>query len=362
MSLSPQTPNFSQLSSTARSFWDRREGGFAKWVLIAAGLAIAAGVVFAWGVILPFLIGVVGNTIQLAALCGVVAVLASPLYSKTVRLFLSNAFQLTMRWGYQKLIAKDPIGMLRNNVAQLAAEAKEFDGGVSQLAGSKQRLESDIQTQMDSVSHDKSMRDAATRKIVQMQAKLESLINTNDKQQMQLDIQGLQLAIQGYEATAGIALQTIKAEQPILDQTNRMYEQICRLRQLAQFKVQSLTQQADMYSKQRSMILASQRALGAAGRILKGDPQQLAIVDQTIEYLNNETADTIGAMKDFNRDSEKYLTNMDIEKDAQGSEAQKVFSQLEQKLSLPDILAGNQAGPQLAQGALAAGTVSRQDN
>lgn len=330
MSMTP--PDFSQMATTARSFWDRKEGSFGKWVLICAGLLLAGGIVFAWGVILPFLIGVVGNTIQLALLIGVLLVLTSPIWSSRVRLFVSNAFQLAMRWGYQSLIAKDPIGMLRNNVDTMRKQAAEFDKAVGQLAGSKQRLESDIQVNLAAINKDKGMAEAAARKVDQMTADAQTM-NGNRLLEQKLNIQSLSLSIDGYKQSAGINIQTIKAERPLLEQTNRMYDQLSRLRNLAQFKVQSLSQQADMYSKQRATILASQRALGAAGRILKGDPQQLAIVDQTIEYLNNEAADTIGLMNDFNRWSEKYLTDMDVQNAAGAEEATKMFSQLETKLN-----------------------------
>lgn len=331
MSLTP-SPDFSQMTATARSFWERREGTFGKYVLIGAALLLAGLGVFFWGIILPFLIGVVGNTIQLVALIGVLLVLTSPVWSSRVRLFVNNAFQLAMRWGYQTLIAKDPIGMLRNNVDTLRKQGEEFDKAVSQLAGSKQRLESDIQSNTDAIAKDKSLCASAGAMAEKLTGQLPQLAG-NRKQEQALNIQRLQLQIQGYKQSAGINLQTIRAETPILAETNRMYDQLCRLRDLAQFKVESLSQQADMYAKQRATILASQKALGAAGRILKGDPQQLAIVDQTIEYLNNEAADTIGAMNDFNRWSEKYLTDMDVQNAAGADEASRVFGLLESKLS-----------------------------
>lgn len=343
MSLTP-TPNFSQMQATARSFWDRKEGTLGKLVLIVGGLGLAGAALFFWGLILPFLLGVVGNTIQLIGLLAVLGVVTSPIWSSRVRLFVSNAFQLSMRWSYEALIRKDPIGMLRNNVLNLQKQGQEFSEAVSSLAGSKQRLEKDVSDQSQAISHDKDLATAAQRQIDKISARL-SLLSGNDKQEAMLEIQRLTLSIQGYKQAAGISLQTIQAEKPILDQTNKMYDRLSRLRDLAQFKVASLSQQADMYSKQRATILASQRALGAAGRILRGDPQQLAIVDQTIDYLNNEAADTIGAMNDFNRWSEKYLTDMDVQNDASAEEATKMFAQMESKLQLPASVSSAVTGP-----------------
>lgn len=334
MAMTPQVPNFSQSMQTAKSFWDSKSGSFGKWVLVIGGLGLAAVFVFFWGLILPFLIGVVGSTIQLAGLCAVLAVLSSPLWCAPVRLMLSNAFQMSMRWGYRKLVQKDPIGILLNNRDQMRDQLTEFDKAVTQLAGSKQRLETDLQTQMDSIRENKSLDAATAKQISLVQASIQNATG-NSKMELALKLQSLQLGQQNDQQAAGICLQTINAEKPILDQTDKMYDQLCRLRNLADFKVQSLTMQADMYAKQRKSILAGQAGLVAAGHVMHGDPHELELVDMAIDALNTETADTIGAMKDFNRNSDKYLTNMDIHNDADASSGQKVFSELEEKLALP---------------------------
>jgi hypothetical protein len=336
MSLSPSLPNNVQ---QVKDFWDRKEGIFGKKVLWGSAIALGIVAVYFWGLILPFLLGVMANTVELAGLVAVLVVISSPIWSSRVRRLVSNAFQLAIRWSYGALIATDPIGMLRNNVENLRKQGVEFDKAVSQLAGSKQRLESDIAEHQAAIEKDKSLSDATTAKLRDFQARAASLTG-NERQEATLQIQRLTLTLQGYKQEAGIHVQTIQAERPILAQTNKMYDQLSRLRDLAQFKVQSLSQQADMYAKQRATILASQKALGAATRILKGDPEQLAIVDQTIEYLNNEAADTLGAMSDFNRWSDKYLTDMDIQNAASADTASKVFEALEQKLSLPSPIDG----------------------
>lgn len=334
MSLTPQVPNFSQSITTAKDFWNSKQGSFGKWVLIIGGLGLAAVVVFAWGIILPFLIGVVGNTLQLAGLCAVLAVVTSPVWCPPIRLMLKNAFQLSMRWGYRKLVAKDPIGILLNNRDNMRDELGGLEKGVQQLAGSKQGLETDIQAQMDTIRDNKAKADAVVRKISKIQTSLPSL-KGNERMQAGLDLQQLGYNQQMYEQAAGIAMKTIDAEKGILRQTDDMYERMCKLRNLADFKVQSLTLQADMYAKQRKSILAGQQGLISAGRIMKGDPHQLDLMDMAIESLNNETADTIGAMKNFNRNMDKYLTNQDIENDAKGESGRNVFAELEQKLALP---------------------------
>lgn len=339
MSITPQVPNFSQSMQTARDFWDTKQGSFGKKVLIGGIVVVGAVVAFNLAAIMAFISTIVWSMVNIAIGAIALTVLTSPLWCAPVRLLISNAFQMTMRWSYRKLVQKDPIGILLNNRDQMRDQLTEFDKAVSQLAGSKQRLETDLQTQLDTIRENKAKSDACVHKRGSLQAQLASA-TPSARLQLGLDIQQMDLAKQNYDQAGGIADQTIKAEQPILQQTDKMYDQLCRLRNLADSKVQSLTMQADMYSKQRKSILAGQAGLIAAGHVIKGDPRELELVDMAIEALNTETADTIGAMKDFNRNSDKYLTNMDIENDAKASAGQAVFAELENKLALPESIVG----------------------
>jgi hypothetical protein len=109
-----------------------------------------------------------------------------------------------------------------------------------------------------------------------------------------------------------------------------------RLKDLAEFKIQSLQSQADQYDQQRKMILASQKALGAAQSIMRGDAQQLDLIDQTLEYLNTDAANTIGAMNDFNRFADKYIMDKDIQVGAASREADKLLAAMEGKMGITD--------------------------
>lgn len=339
MSMTPQVPNFSQSMQTAKDFWSTKQGSFGKKVIVGVFVVVGAVVAFNFVAIMAALSAIVWSSVNILVGSAVIAVLTSPFWCPPIKLLLRNMFQISMRWSYRKLVQKDPIGILLNNRDQMRDQLTEFDKAVSQLAGSKQRLETDLQAQMDTIRDNKAKSDSANRKVIALQAQLPSSTG-NDRLQLGLNIQQMQLAKQNYDQAGGIAEQTIKAEQPILQQTDKMYDQLCRLRNLAESKVQSLTMQADMYSKQRKSILAGQAGLIAAGHIIKGDPHELELVDMAVEALNTETADTIGAMKDFNRNSDKYLTNMDIENDAKASAGQNVFAELENKLALPESIVG----------------------
>lgn len=333
MSMTP-VPNFSQSMDAAKDFWRTKQGSFGWKVLVVGGLIVGGVILFNLASILTFFSSIVWAGVNLLIASAVLTVVSSPFWCPPVRVLLRNMIQSSIRWSYRKLVQKDPIGILLNNRDNMRDELGGLEKAVQQLAGSKQGLETDIQAQLDTIRENKNKADSVKVKVSTIQTSLPKLTG-NSRMQAGLDLQQLDYARQNYETAAGIASQTINAEKGILQQTDKMYDQMCRLRNLADFKVQSLTMQADMYTKQRKSILAGQRGLLAAGRIIKGDPHQLDLMDMAIESLNNETADTIGAMKDFNRNIDKYLTNMDIENDAKASGGRDVFAELEQKLALP---------------------------
>jgi hypothetical protein len=337
MSITPTTPNFSQL---ARSYWDKPEGTTGKIVIGAGAIATGVAIFWGWGIIVPFFVAALANTVELVGLLIVLTILGSPVYSSKVRLIIKNVFQLTTRWITGFFIEMDPIGMLRNNVDTLRKQAQVFDTAVGQLAGSRQRLQSDIDNNNKEIRHDKSLVDAVDAQIADARSKMLTISDPGKKQDAQLEIERLLLSRQGFLQAATISKGTIDTEQAVLTQTDNMYAKLSRLRSLAKFKVDSLSLQADMLEKRRSAILASQKALGAAKMIIKGDPGSLAIVDQTIDYLNNEADDTIGQMNDFNDWSQKYLTDQDIQNGADAGDAEKMFAEMEKKLSAPVTLPG----------------------
>lgn len=332
--MTPQVPDFSQSMQTTKDFWSTKQGSFGRKLII--GIIVVAGAVVAFNAvaILAALSAIIWSGVNILIGSAVIAALTSPFWCPPIKFLLRNITQSSIRWSYRKFAQKDPIGIMLNNRDNVREEVAVLDKAVEQLAGSKQGLETDIQTQLELIRDNKAKADACEKKIGSIQSSLPSLTG-NQRMEAGLSLQQMGYTKQNYEQAAGIALKTINAEKKILQQTDSMYDQMCRLRNMGNFKVESLTMQADMYSKQRKSILAGQKGLVAAGRFVKGDPHQLDLLDMAIESLNSETADTIGAMKDFNRNIDKYLTDMDIDNEAKASGGRDVFAELEQKLSLP---------------------------
>ena len=110
-----------------------------------------------------------------------------------------------------------------------------------------------------------------------------------------------------------------------------------RIRNLAEFKIRSMDQKADVYQKRHDSAKKTQAAMGAASRVFKGDPRQQALVNRTIDILNQEQADTAGAMSDFSSWASRFIADQDMRNGMVGEEADKVFAQIEAKLALPGM-------------------------
>lgn len=326
MGLTPTTPDYKAL---AKNWWDSKPGTTGKIVIGAVLAALAVVIIADLGSIITYINSVVESTISLTIHAILLAILLSPIWSKRVNLLCRTSFRLAMRALTGIFVTIDPIGILRENVLEMKKRFEQFVQAVSQLAGSKQRLEADIDHNKSEIQRIKNLVDETNSQIDALKSKPRT---------MQNDLMGsrLTMQLQNYKTDMGFKMQAITNESPILDQTNDMYEKMSRLKDLAEFKIQSLQSQADQYEQQRKMILASQKALGAANSIMRGDAQQLDLIDQTLEYLNTDAANTIGAMNDFNRFADKYIMDKDIQVGAASREADKLLAAMEGKMGITD--------------------------
>ena len=327
MSLTPITPDL----STGKDFKDLTFP--AKFLLWGALAASCAAILWFWGLIVPFVLATAANTVGLALMLIALAIITSPLWNSDVKRYLLLKYDLTMRKLLKAVVDDDPIGVLRRNITKLKEQSVKFSTAVTQVATGKKALELDIIASQNGIAENKRLAASTDQATAAAISAYQNSDNPSQKQELQLKVERLKLQKGGYEQSAGIQMQSIKDEQSILDTTNEMYMKLCRLRDLAEFKVDQLTQQADFYEKRRKIIMGAQAGINAGRNILKGDPKELELVDMAINKLNDETANTLGEMDDFNRWSDKHLTDMDIRNGAAAAEGRNLFAAVENKLT-----------------------------
>lgn len=309
MSLTPSTPSFN-----IKSFWSRPEGKTGALVLVAG----VVGGVYGLSLLLPWAILFATDMIHLGILVGALFGSLYVVTNKTFRSIVSNMFQMSMRWTTSLLVAIDPIAILKNNLDKMRDQNEQLSKGLEGCSGAKRQLENSIATN-----------NAAISKSLSMASQSDIMAN---RESDNLKKQSLLLHKQTYLQDVGRRQKSNANLQKILDQTTRMYTMLTRWQNLAEYNIENTDAEIKNAQEERNSILASYRALGPAQRLIKGDPDQLKMVNQSLEYLAEDNANKLGAMEDFSRYSEKFLSGMDIEQGANAADAEKMLTQYESKL------------------------------
>jgi hypothetical protein len=336
MSLTPGTPNLaSQIAVGAKGFWSRREGTTGKVVLVAGAVAIAAGLFTAWGTIVPFVLGTFTNTIYLALDVIFLMFLTSPIWSKRVRLLVGLAFKLSMRWSTQLFIETDPFGILREKALDMkkgsVTISKAADKASSSVEGTKMAIDKNkemIQNCIGSIKSAESM-------VADLQSQLPGIKDPMQAMKLRTKMQSIVLKKQNYQQKIGLASGSIEQEQRMLDAGTAMYENLLKYQNLQDYKTEEFVQTIDMLEERQKILLAGQEGLTVMQKLLGGDPEGQDLIDRDIAYLNQQAADITGAIANFNRYSDKYLTDMDIQNGAAAQKGADIFAALEQKLTQP---------------------------
>ena len=148
----------------------------------------------------------------------------------------------------------------------------------------------------------------------------------------QLDADRLRMKKQTNEQKAGFLMSGVDQLQALETQTADMLGKFRRWEVATDAKIERTEFQVDYWSDQRRTVLDAQRALSIGMRILKGDPEQLKLVDGAIAFMTEDAARTVGEIEDFNSFSEKMLTDIDVENSANAERARAKFAEFGQKL------------------------------
>jgi phage shock protein A len=323
MGISPVTPNFTQniQNYTPKSFWKRPEGPFGMVVLAAL---IIAG---AWGLysILPFIISFVTDLLHAVVLSVVLIAILWLVFNPTFRAAVTNLFQNTVRFFASWVVETDPIGILRNNLDDMKKAKYDLDQTLQRFAGSDERLQRSIAAKTDEIN-------ALGHKAQKAEQMANAATDPMEKERLQLERQT-------FLEQAGMLMQGVKQLQALEDQTSKMLKTFQHWSQISDSKIQRTENKVNFLAEQRKMILDAKATLGVGQQLLRGNPEQLKMVDMALEYLEDDTSRTLGEIREFSRYTDKLLTDDQIESGAAADEAASKFAEFNQKL----LTSGNQS-------------------
>jgi len=312
MSSSGITPSLGNFSP--KSFWNKPEG---KPGMILMAIIAAAG---AYGLYLalPFLIALTENLILLGVLVGVLVGMVALVMNGTVQTLAKNIFQSVCRGIAMAYTTIDPIGILRNQLDDMKSAKKQLDDTIQKFAGSDNKLTSKIADK--------------TALIQTLMQKADVLRRRLPSAKTQDDAETWKLQAETWESQAGLEQQGMEQLQLLEKQTADMLDKFRHWSRVSDAKIDRMKIKVDFYAAQRDAILEAQKTLGIGVRLLKGDPEQLKLVDGAIEFLTDDAAQTIGEIQEFNKESDKMLLDIDVENTANAEKARAKYASFSQKL------------------------------
>jgi hypothetical protein len=314
--MSTSMPNFdAEVKQRIKGFWKRPEGKLGAVILLAT---ICAGL-YGTSLLLPWAIAFATDFLHLAVLIVACIAVVGTVLNPTFRNLVSNIFQSFMRFVTGVFVTIDPIGILKNNIERMEKQNEELGEGIEGCNGAKTRLETQIAKNTQLVNKDKSKIDEAER--VLRNTQIDDLTRGRVTLSRQSALQEI-----------GRKMKSNENLQRVLAQTTQMYKLLCRWQQLAEYNIENTRGQMENLRDERDAILASFKSLGPAKRLIKGDPEELKLVNQSLEFLAEDNAMKLGAMEDFSRYSQKFLTDMDLEQGASAADAEKMLGEFESKL------------------------------
>lgn len=305
---------------TPKTFWQKPEGK--PGVLLAVAL-IGLALFYGWGVVVPFVLATISSTFWLGLYAVGLFALVDVTFGitgigKTFRNLFKNVFQSIARGIAMIYTTIDPIGILKNDLDDMEKEKQQLDQAVQRFSGSNEMLTRDI--------------DKQKVEITQLGRQAEKAKSMGNQSRDALERERLLLQSQTFYEQAGMAMTGVKNTEVLQKETERLLTTFQKWSQIADAKIDRTKYKVNYLEKQRKMIIDAKRTLNFGQRLLRGNPEQLKQVDMAIEYLAEDTARTLGEIREFSRFTDKLYTTDTIERGAAADEAASQLAKFNQKM------------------------------
>ena len=266
-----------------RSFWERKEGITGQ--LVGVALVCGAGALLYRA--LPYIITLLQNTIY-AAVLGVAAV--ALFFIVTDRRFWrlgAWAYMSAMRRLTQVFVEIDPIGIMKNYIAELKTKLADMNGRISRLSGMIRACKEEIRNNDQAKNGALGLVSEARKKGLTMVAAAQS-------------------RKAGRMAEANLSYQDLLAKMELLHRVLVKYQEV------STFLIEDMTQEVAIKERKRAMAKEAYSAMKSAMAILHGDRNAKELYDMASEYVAADYAMRIGEIEDFVRMSDTFMQSIDL--------------------------------------------------
>lgn len=306
----------SSLQANSRSFLQRPEGK----VAVAATAVIGIGAGYGLYLVLPALITLASNVLQLAALCAAIGVLFYVVADQRMRAFGAYLYKSFFRLLTGFFIELDPIGILKSHMQELGKKLISMREQLGNLNGQIQRIDRQIRQNTE-------LRDNAL-----------SLAKTGRKDPAYADASRLQ-------ARHAVKLEDSNARLSAMQQQMQtLYRMLKKLNDTSELVLQDMNNTVEIKERERSSMRAAYSAYRGALAILQGQSEGREMYDRAMEFLNDDYAKKLGEIEMFMDFSDGVIKAADLENLAYDARATERLDEWERRLS-DSLLGGSASEP-----------------
>lgn len=267
-----------------KTFWQRPEGVVGVIVLVLLALGLGAGLYAA----LPFLIGLAQNALYLTGILIVLAGLLYMVFNPSTRMLIWNMYKSMIRWVTGIFVTIDPIGILKNYIADLTSNLQNMSKQIGNLRGQMRKL-TDIKN-TNEVDIQKNLRLA-------QQAR-----ESSNEQQMILSAR-----------KASRLEDTNKKYEILLSKMEIMYRTLSKMYNHAEILLEDTKDQVQIKEQERKAIRTSHSAMRSASSVISGKGEAKQMFDRALEAIADDVALKVGEMERFMEVSSTFINSIDLQ-------------------------------------------------
>lgn len=286
-----------------KSFWQKPEG---KVGMVLSAMFLGAGFIVFWSKVLPFLLMIASNTIYLAVMLVVLGLVIYPFTQSDIRLRMSIAYKLFLKKIAGLIIKTDPIAILKITIGKGEERLETFEEQREKLRS----VLSNLKRKVSSYASQAKESMLAAQQAQKQQVKSQIYLNTQQAGRLQ-------------GAAVELSQVSVRLE--------TLYTVISKIYENAKTLLTDKKQEVALMEDKWVSIRAAYGAMQSAMKALKGDKDERALFEETVDYVNNDLGMKIGEIEYMLDASETIMDNIDIRNGMFQDKGMKMLEEFEKK-------------------------------
>lgn len=284
-----------QIPEKIKSFWDKKEGKVGM-VFAAGGVLAAALVMVKFG---AALVAAAQNTLMLGLYVGAIVAIAAVLMNPKFRALCSFMFQSAMRWITGFFITIDPIGILKEYVADLRASHAKMNEQIGKLRGVLASLNKTINENNETMKNSIALAKKAQEKVGSTES-----IDDQNRMRAQVMLKSRR---------AGRLQESNRTFNELKVKIEMIYRVLSKMYMNCEVLIEDTEDSIKMKEIEWKTIRTAHSAMKSAMSVINGNSDKRAIFEQTLEYMANDLDTKVGEMERFMEVSQGFLDGVDLQ-------------------------------------------------